>query len=173
MIYCSCCRGSTDGWKFLLVGGAAAVYTPQGMGLEDLWKISRVDPELSMEDLSRRCRWKISRVDAANLVYCSCCRGSTGGASSLRLNLWSPTTVDRWYLATRVSRWMERFFFVGSFGKYLSTVCTRNGSRGRKVQARDDFVPVGSSTECTGSRQKKGSALNNLYKRRLIKSVDS
>jgi len=45
--------------------------------------------------------------------------------------------------------------------------------RGRKVQARDDFVPVASSTECIGSRQKMVSALNNLYKRRLIKSVDS
>ena len=127
-----CSFGTVEG-KFLLVGGAAAVYRPQGMGLEDLWKISRVDPE------SGSCRWKISRVDGANLGYCSRCRGSTGGASSLYLNRWSPTTVDRWYLATRVSRWMERFFFVGSFGKYLSTVCTRNGSRGRKVQARDDF----------------------------------
>jgi len=35
------------------------------------------------------------------------------------------------------------------------------------------FVPVATSTECTGGRQEKGSALNILYKRRLIKSVDS
>jgi len=40
-------------------GRAAAVYTPQGMGLEDLWKISRAKSELSMGS----CRWKISRVD--------------------------------------------------------------------------------------------------------------
>jgi len=38
---------------------------------------------------------------------------------------------------------------------------------------RDDFVPVAPSTECTGSRQKMVSAQNNLYKKRLIKSVDS
>jgi len=38
---------------------------------------------------------------------------------------------------------------------------------------REMIVPVATSTECTGGRQKKGSALNNLYKRRLIKSVDS
>jgi len=60
LIYCSCCRGSTDGWKFLLVGGAAAVYSPQGMGLEDLWKISRVNPEAAVDGRSFA---SISRVD--------------------------------------------------------------------------------------------------------------
>ena len=32
--------------------------------------------------------------------------------------------------------------------------------RGRKVQAREEFVPVAPSTKCTGSRQKMVSALN-------------
>jgi len=135
-VYWRCSRGSTGEGSFLLVAGAfgpcklgllqsavavvlegqvrcegraAAVYTPQGMGLEDLWKISGAKSELSMGR-------SLASIDAANLVYCSGCRGSTGGASSLYLNRRSPMTVDRWYLCTRVSGWMERFF-VGAIGR--------------------------------------------------------